>query len=298
MSTYMANGIDLAVAGVALFAQADCTHVGSVDGGIGMTLPIYIISLASATHRRAFQEAQAARLGFDVIWSSAIGTQDLSDHFFYQNAFQWQRALKKTEVACFMSHLRVWKRIAEGQSPTVVLEDDVILGGDWYSDIQTLATHAKAEYICLEAWKKKTLGEAQQVGNLTLQKLWLNSAGAAGYMLWPSGAKRLVSRYEHDGVALADAFINQTKGWSAWQLVPANVVQMNVAPDYGLKALPHSESLIAREIHASAIVPSRWILFRMKWRRLLGELGKAWTNLTKLLIAKRGYVPFMNQRRL
>jgi glycosyl transferase family 25 len=260
-----------------------------------MILPVYIISLASATHRRAFQEAQAERLGFDAIWSLAVGIQDLSDEFFYQNAFQWQRALKKTEVACFMSHLRLWRTIAEGYCPAVVLEDDVILGGDWYADVQTLAQHAKADFICLEAWKKKTLGQTQQVENLTLQKLWLNSAGAAGYMLWPSGARRLVSRYERYGVALADAFINQTKGWSAWQLVPANVVQMNVAPEYGLQALPHSESLIAREIHASAIVPSRWVLYRMKWRRFKGECSKALVHLTKLLISKRGYVPFMNQ---
>ena len=32
-----------------------------------MTVPVYIISLASAQHRRAFQEAQAQRLGFDNI---------------------------------------------------------------------------------------------------------------------------------------------------------------------------------------------------------------------------------------
>lgn len=263
-----------------------------------MTLPIYIISLASAIHRRKFQEAQAEQFGFDALWSSAVSVHDLSDQFFYKNAFKWQRALKKTEVACFMSHLKLWKTIAEGHGPAVVLEDDVILGGDWYADIQTLAAHAKADFICLEAWKKKTLGEHQQVKYLTLQKLWLNSAGAAGYMLWPSGAKKLLARYERNGVALADAFINQTTGWSAWQLVPANVVQMNVAPNFGLQVLPHSESLIARENYASAIVPNRCIFYQMKWRRFKGEFSKAWIHLTKLLIAKRGYVPFINHKHI
>lgn len=294
----MANVADIASSGGAFFAQADCSHVGSFDGGIGVTPPTYIISLASATHRRAFQVAQAERLGFNVIWSPAVGINDFSDTFFYQNAFKWQRALKKTEVACFMSHLRLWQTIAESQSPAVILEDDVILGVNWLADIQTLAEHAKSDYICLEAWKKKTLGSAQQVRHLTIKKLWLNSAGAAGYMLWPSGAKCLLSRYESHGVALADAFINQTKGWSAWQLVPANVVQMSVATDYGFKALPHSESLIAREIHASAIAPNIWVMLQMKWRRLKGELGKTWMHMSKLLIATRDYVPFMNQRHL
>lgn len=263
-----------------------------------MTPPVYIISLASAIHRRAFQEAQAERLGFDVIWSPAVSINDLSDTFFYKNAFKWQRALKKTEVACFMSHLQLWQTIADSQGPAVILEDDVILGENWPADIQTLAEQAKSDYICLEAWKKKTLGSAQQVGNLSMKKLWLNSAGAAGYMLWPSGAKCLISRYERHGIGLADAFINQTKGWSAWQLVPANVVQMNVATDYGLQALPYSESLIAREIHASAIAPNICVILQMKWRRFKGECGKAWMHLSKLLIATRDYVPFMNQRHL
>jgi glycosyl transferase family 25 len=95
-------------------------------------------------------------------------------------------------------------------------------------------------------------GQGQTVGHLKLQRLYLNSAGAAAYVLWPSGAQRLLFQYERYGVALADAFINQIHNWSAWQLVPANAVQMNVAPLYGLPTPVHSDSLIAREKHPSA----------------------------------------------
>ena len=259
-----------------------------------MKVPVYIISLASAAHRRTFQEAQAQSLGFEPIWSEAVGIQDISDAFFYQHAFQWQRALKKTEVACFMSHLQLWRIIASGTTPAVVLEDDVILGGNWFDDVQQLSMQAKADMICLEAWGKKILGVSQLIGPLQLRRLRLNSAGAAGYILWPSGARRLLSRYEHHGVALADAFINQTPYWSVWQLVPANVVQMSVANEYGLSAPVHGDSLIAREIHASAVAPNMSVICQMKWRRIKGELNKAWRRMAIPLFAKRDYVSYLS----
>lgn len=261
-----------------------------------MTVPVYIISLASAEHRRAFQEAQAQRLGFKPVWSPAVGVNDISDALFLRHAFQWERALKKTEVACFMSHLNLWRTIAAGDTPAVVLEDDVILSGHWFENIRSLAQHAQADCICLEAWGKKMLGATQMVGHLKLQRLHLNSAGAAAYLLWPSGAQRLLDKYEQEGVALADAFINQTRAWRFFQLVPANAIQMNVAPLYGLPALVHSESLISRETHASAAAPDRGVVLRMKWRRLKGELNKARLRLCSTWGAQRGYVPYLHHQ--
>ncbi|MFM2074271.1 MAG: hypothetical protein RJB34_576 [Pseudomonadota bacterium] len=261
-----------------------------------MTVPVYIISLASAEHRRAFQEAQAQRLGFEPVWFAAVGVNEISDAFFLQHAFQWERALKKTEVACFMSHLNIWRTIAAGDSPAVVLEDDVILGGQWFENIRSLAQHAQADCICLEAWGKKILGVPQMVGHLKLQQLHLNSAGAAAYLLWPSGARRLLSKYEQQGVALADAFINQTRGWNFLQLVPANALQMNVASEYGLPEYAHSASLIAREMHVSAKPPTITLLVAMKWRRFKGELNKACLRLCSNSMGKRDYVPYLHHK--
>lgn len=262
--------------------------------GPSVLVPVYIISLASATHRRAFQEAQAKTLGFDPVWTQAVDASDISEQFFRLRAFQWERALKKTEVACFMSHLNLWRIIAEGNSPAVVLEDDVVLGGQWVDSVELLAKHAQADYICLEAWGKKIIGIEQRVGNLKLRRLHLNSAGAAAYLLWPSGARRLLSRYETHGVALADAFINQTTGWQIWQLVPANAVQMNVAPEYGLTTYQHSASLVSRETHASARPSTVCVVFLMKLRRLKGELFKGYSRISSLWIGKRRHVPFLH----
>jgi glycosyl transferase family 25 len=107
-----------------------------------------------------------------------------------------------------------------------------------------------------------------------MQRLHLNSAGAAGYLLWPSGALLLIERYQRNGAALADAFINEVRGWRAWQLVPANLVQMNVAVHFGQPAPISTESLIAREKHPP-FYPNRLTFLRVKNRRVLGEIHKA-----------------------
>ncbi|UFS55909.1 glycosyltransferase family 25 protein [Comamonadaceae bacterium M7527] len=251
-----------------------------------MTVPVYIISLASAQHRRAFQEMQAQRLGFKPIWQAAIGLKDFSDEEFLQHAFCWQRPLKKTEVGCFLSHLEVWQSIAQGEGPAVVLEDDVILSEDWYQDILTLVQTSCADYICLETWGKKILGQFETVNDLKLQRLHLNSAGAAGYLLWPSGARILIKHHKENGTALADAFINAVRDWRAWQLVPANLVQMNVAKHFGQQAPISTESLIAREI-ALPIYPNRTTFLRIKFRRVFGEFRRALGRLSYLFTARK-----------
>lgn len=263
-----------------------------------MMPPIYIITLASAAQRRAFQQAQAERLDFEPIWHPAVGVDDMSEAFFLEHAFNWQRPLKKTEVGCFMSHYQLWQRIAQSEGPAVVLEDDVMLGDNWLVDIRTLADQASADFICLETWGKKLLGETQIVSGLYLQRLILNCAGAAGYVLWPSGARKLLDRFESEGAALTDAFINQTEHWHAWQLVPANVVQMNVAPLFGLKSGFESPSLIARESVQSPTPPSTRSWRSMRFKRLRGELKKARIRLIWALKSQRQCVPFMGQPRL
>jgi glycosyl transferase family 25 len=126
--------------------------------------------------------------------------------------------------------------------------------------------------------------------------LHLNSAGAAAYVLWPSGARNLLAKFEQQGVALADAFINQTRTWDFFQLVPANAIQMNVAPEYGLPEHIHSASLIAREMHVSAKPPTIALLLAMKWRRFKGELSKACLRLCSNLMIKRDYVPYLHHQ--
>jgi glycosyl transferase family 25 len=253
--------------------------VGAFDGGLVLTPSIYIISLVCAHQRRSYQEAQSGRLGFKPIWHPATSVNDIDDEIFLKNAFSWQRPLSKTEVACFMSHLELWRIIALSDQPAIILEDDVMLSSDWFNEVKSLSLADDADYICLETWGKKILGKSRAINNLKLHKLLLNSAGAAAYLIWPSGAKILLERFSKHGMALTDAFINQIKGWSAWQLSPANAVQLNVSVNFGLKPPFDSPSLIAREKNLPPSPPSLSIIFKMKLRRIVGEFRKIYIKI-------------------
>lgn len=149
-----------------------------------------------------------------------------------------------------------------------------MLSEHWYQDIQSLAQTSCADYVCLETWGKKIRGQTEYVADLKLQRLHLNSPRSAGYLLWPSGARILIERYQKIGASLADAFINGVRGWKAWQLVPANLVQMNVAKHFGQQAPISTEFLIVSN-KAPPIYPRRLIFLRVKTRRVLGEIHKA-----------------------
>lgn len=260
-----------------------------------MITPTYIITLASAHRRREFQQQQAERLGFVPVWHPAVGIQDISDEFFQANAFRWRRPLKKTEVGCFLSHLSLWKLIQASGQPGVVLEDDAMLGPHWVADIQALSQLQEVDYVCLETWKNKILSRERTAGHLKLRRLHLNSAGSAGYMLWPSGAARLIAQYEAIGPGLADGFINNIDDWRAWQLVPANVIQMCVAPLYGMEPPEEPGSLIASAAVPKADKLAFGLHMQMKIRRLLGELRKAKINLGVFAGRSRTHVPFQSQ---
>jgi glutaredoxin-related protein len=129
----------------------------------------YILNLPSALERRNFQAQQAERLGLDDLFTDAKTPADIPDAFFQAHAFSWERPIKITEVACFMSHHQVWQQIAASHEPALVLEDDAIRQGiKDYSQWPTVPQlYIKGEFvggsdIMMEMYEN---GELQQILN-------------------------------------------------------------------------------------------------------------------------------------
>lgn len=262
-----------------------------------MNPPVYILSLPSAMQRKSFQIEQAQRLGFDPIWVKAVGVNDFSDEAFLQQAFDWQRPLKKTEVGCFLSHLYVWQKVANADGPAVILEDDVILPSNWTQAIAELASLSEIDVLILEAVGKKQMGRSRQHGQWSIKRLHLNSSGAGAYMLWPHGAQRLLQHHQDTGVALADVFMNETRGLRMWQIDPAIVIQMCMLPYYGLPVREEGVSQIAREQHSSPVSPNFSVAWRMKARRLIGEWRKAIKKMGVIWGQRRQFVSYLHHQR-
>ncbi len=103
----------------------------SEKGATGSVCPIYIISLRNAIERRALCETAMTKLGlafqfFDAINGLTLSDDEIAENYDGEkNARLFKRPLVKPEIGCYMSHLALWRRIADGDFPAaVVLEDD------------------------------------------------------------------------------------------------------------------------------------------------------------------------------
>ena len=251
----------------------------------------YILNLPSAQERRAYQAQQAQRLGLDAVFMTARTPADISEEFFLAHAFAWERPLKITEVACFMSHHAVWEIVAKGNEPALILEDDALLSNKTPELLQWLSGMTDLDHVSLETRRRKKLTGLQGVDNAALQvglrPLYQDRTGAAAYVLWPAGARILLNKLTQQGMGLADAFISSTYALRSWQTVPATAIQADMAEAYGLPCPFPSHSLIAREKVPSP--PTSGIVHdvRIKTRRLMSQLKLAGRFLTCFWHAQR-----------
>ncbi len=73
-------------------------------------MQVFVINLPSATKRRTFQERQLQKLGLDYVILTATGTDDITDEVIQKHYYDWQRPLRKAEMACYFSHRNTWQK--------------------------------------------------------------------------------------------------------------------------------------------------------------------------------------------
>ena len=70
--------------------------------------------------------------------------------------------------------------------------------------------------------------------NSKLLRLYQDRTGAAGYILWPSGANKLIQLEKNSGIGLADAHITACHALKAYQVEPSPIIQLDQCKDYGI----------------------------------------------------------------
>ena len=91
---------------------------------------ILVISVATATSRREMQLHQLEQLGLSGEIVDAVTPDDLTAAELGNYRFSWARPLSNGEIACALSHRKAWGIAAKSNSPTLILEDDVLLSDD------------------------------------------------------------------------------------------------------------------------------------------------------------------------
>ena len=240
----------------------------------------FVINLADSKPRLEFQTKQLSHLGIDFERIEATSTADLSESEYEKWANDWQRKLRRTEVACFLSHFGIWQRIAKSNQPYLVLEDDAVLSQDLPNVLAAITAleHLPFEHLSFETRGRKKLYDKECI-NLTesvrLHPLYIDKSGAAAYLLTPKGAQVLLDTVEKSGAGLADALLCHTKRLNSSQTMPALAIQMDMAKHYDMPELqisPVAASNISTSANSKPSPNSLSDRLAFKSRRLAAQL--------------------------
>eukprot|EP00927_Polykrikos_kofoidii_P080496 TRINITY_DN77373_c0_g1_i1.p1 TRINITY_DN77373_c0_g1~~TRINITY_DN77373_c0_g1_i1.p1 ORF type:complete len:296 (-),score=28.72 TRINITY_DN77373_c0_g1_i1:29-916(-) len=139
------------------------------------------------------------------------------------------------ERACAMSHVRVWREVANScscispEQPTVILEDDAVFAKRFHQRIRVAlnaATRVGADIVYLGYIKGAPWRRHLGHGLYEAEYLWTT----VGYVLWPRGARKLLTALPVDqpvdnfmgwlmasgsirGLAIAPALVDQKDEW-------------------------------------------------------------------------------------
>ncbi len=201
-------------------------------------MKIFIINLSTATQRRQFQKQQMSKLDLNYEFLEATSIHDISDETYAKHFHDWQRPLRNTEVACYFSHRSLWQKIIDSNMPALILEDDALLSKCVPELLKSFTNKQSVDLINLEATGRKKF--ISKIGenitcNSKLFRLYQDRNGAAGYVLWPSGAKKLLEHERLYGIGLADAHIASCYSIKSYQVEPAAIIQLDQCHDYGMK---------------------------------------------------------------
>ncbi|MDC1450394.1 glycosyltransferase family 25 protein [Candidatus Thioglobus sp.] len=256
-------------------------------------MQIFVINLPDAVNRRKLQKDQLTKLGLEYKILIATSFEDISEATYKKHYFDWQRPLRKTEVACYFSHRSAWKRVIKNNKPALILEDDAILSKTLPELLDSLNMIQNTDLINLENRSRKKFVSKSYTDiacGSKLLTLYQDRTGAAGYILWPTGAKKLIQLEKNSGIGLADAHITACHALKAYQVEPSPIIQLDQCKDYGIS---NTYTHIASKSTVST--PDNYrggAYFILK--RLLYQLKLALRQLFILTKSQRRYISIRN----
>ena len=252
-------------------------------------MQIFVINLPDAVERRKLQKDQLTKLGLEYTILDATSVEDISEATYKKHYFDWQRPLRKTEVACYYSHRSAWERVIQSGEPALILEDDAIFSIFLPELLDSLNKIKSTDLINLENRGRKKFVSRSHMDiecNSKLWRLYQDRTGAAGYILWPSGANKLIQLEKKSGIGLADAHITACHALNAYQVEPSPIIQLDQCKGYGISNT-YSQTASISTINIGYKY-KRNAFFIIK--RALSQIKLAFWQLFILTKSKRRYI--------
>ena len=252
-----------------------------------------VINLKIAIARMAFQQEQLTSMG--IAWKRlpAVTINDIqmdADDIYWDG---WQRPIAPAERACLRSHMTGWQMVYDNGAACLILEDDALLADDLPTILAAASQIQNIDLLQLETRNRaKFLGtNVFDVGPAQARELLIDRGGAAGYVLWPTGARKLLD-YVAGTPGLADSVIAKPGLLRAAQVVPAQVIQNDMAQFYNVpQEWPPETSSVSSAFHRKARKSPAQSL-----RRIMAQLSLGFRQLgcgEKMMVAfgKRTRIP-------
>lgn len=188
-----------------------------------------LINLDARPDRLEYQQKLAERHSLHFERLSAVTGADVSDREYAELAFGWLRPASRNEVACFLSHQLAWRLAAERDTPTLILEDDVVYDHSLIELLGSLPSTDEPTHWNLEAgYKRKLLSThpAERLGRFRGYAIHLDRGGAAGYVITPAAARLLIRQPRARNAAPPDHYLHGFPGIRHVQVEPAPVTQL------------------------------------------------------------------------
>ncbi|WP_062013119.1 glycosyltransferase family 25 protein [Aureimonas sp. AU4] len=194
------------------------------------SIPIRVINLDRATARLDFMARQLAGLGLAFERRRAVETADIAPDLERRINRRWERPLSGPELGCLLSHAAIWREVAAGAGPVLVLEDDAVLSRRLPEALRALP-QVEAEMVNIESFGRRRFVSRRRVPvgeGLSVRRTHRDKSGSAAYLLCPAGARRLLASLERRGAAPADAFLFTCPNLQLFQAEPALAIQAHL----------------------------------------------------------------------
>jgi len=261
-------------------------------------ISILLINLNKSKDRLLFQQNQFKKLNLLLHRLPAIQGNDLLPEEYENLANGWERKLFPNEVACFLSHKAAWEYVAESNKPWLIMEDDALLANSVPNILRAIINKNEnnTDYVVLETrYRHKWLDKKSidLVDGYQMRRLYQDRNGSAAYILFPSGARKLLLKAQRSKPALADAFLSCSYELNAWQVYPAAAIQLDQCNNYGLNFTNPFDSTITLNTSRPKLDNFKDYC-RFKLRRVIAQLRMGIRQLSVYKHAERIKVPIRN----
>lgn len=241
-------------------------------------MPVFYINVAARTDRRDYMEAQFSDLGvtaqrIDAVTPATIAPEFLA-RFCHSARRQW---VSPPELACTLSHRRIWQVIVDGGIPSAcVFEDDAKLSSRVPDALRLMPDQIRdLDVVRLQTnTKDVSLGRAERelLPSVSLHRVFTAFLGTTGYVITANGARKLLAAEPFFSFPVDELMFDPNchvaRSLSVRQVVPGLCIAAGFGSDI-------AEDLLQRQkVHDAPILKSPVRRFFWRLRRDIGDSAR------------------------